>query len=503
MSLSCEDLPMCKVDQLFRSRYPPASSDPLHRIDGAGIAPSATLVTNGVTCPSAEDFGSIVNDAPEVSSQLFNERKSKRKERLAFPMLDGNEEEADTDSERVPTPLMCYSHLADMESESDTESIARCKSPERWACGSASKFEMSSAASQLGHYDSLELEQAHLAEQNHGFHLCLGVVVAATSVYQCSSSNSSVLTPMSPGKVHNIPSASGPYQATCAMDAQTTSPSGVVDSVEVVPQELAHRHSRPRSRQRQTLQLSELVDAVSAKAMPQTVLQQNQQLHQQPSQQHPPPPSLPQHKHIHQSQSERHQPSQLQQQRQRSHQQWQRFSSKKSSDTGETPAMEPCDPTWTTLMIRNIPNNYTREMLLATFCQEGFEGMYDFVYLPIDFSTSAALGYAFLNLVSHNTARHFWERFSGFSKWSIPSKKSCDLCWCQPYQGLAANIEHYRNSPVIHPSVLDEHKPQIFKGGVVVDFPPPTKSLRAPRLRGHGKEKSQKHKSASAKVCGA
>merc|ERR1719321_875490 len=54
----------------------------------------------------------------------------------------------------------------------------------------------------------------------------------------------------------------------------------------------------------------------------------------------------------------------------------------------------------TTVMLRNIPNNYTRAKLLELLDKEGFLACYDFIYLPMDFKRNANLGYAFLNLVS-------------------------------------------------------------------------------------------------------
>lgn len=43
----------------------------------------------------------------------------------------------------------------------------------------------------------------------------------------------------------------------------------------------------------------------------------------------------------------------------------------------------------------------------------------------------------------------------------------------------------YRDSPIMHGSVPDEFKPVIFEAGTGrrVDFPEPTKKLRAPRRR--------------------
>mmetsp|Transcript_99887 Transcript_99887/g.308154 ORF Transcript_99887/g.308154 Transcript_99887/m.308154 type:complete len:188 (+) Transcript_99887:2-565(+) len=137
----------------------------------------------------------------------------------------------------------------------------------------------------------------------------------------------------------------------------------------------------------------------------------------------------------------------------------------------------------TTVMLRNLPNNYTRSMLLALLDAEGFSGQYDFVYLPMDFKTHASLGYAFVNLVSPEQAASFWKIFEGFGKWVVASQKVCSVSWSCPYQGLAAHIERYRNSPVMHEDVPDDYKPMVFQEGARSTFPSPTKKLKAPRMR--------------------
>lgn len=137
----------------------------------------------------------------------------------------------------------------------------------------------------------------------------------------------------------------------------------------------------------------------------------------------------------------------------------------------------------TTVMLRNLPNNYSRSMLLNLMDSEGFEKLYDFIYLPIDFKTKASLGYAFVNLTDNESANRFRLRFDGFSEWILPTRKVCGVSWSGPHQGLDAHIERYRNSPVMHEAVPDMYKPVLFKDGSVVAFPPPTKTLRAPRIR--------------------
>lgn len=136
-----------------------------------------------------------------------------------------------------------------------------------------------------------------------------------------------------------------------------------------------------------------------------------------------------------------------------------------------------------TLMLRNLPNNYTRTMLLSLLDTEGFSGQYDFVYLPIDFKSHASLGYAFVNLNTIEVAESCWKVFEGFNKWVVPSQKVCSVNWSTPFQGLDAHVERYRNSPVMHEHVPDEYKPMLFSGGTRLPFPPPTKKIRAPRIR--------------------
>jgi len=139
----------------------------------------------------------------------------------------------------------------------------------------------------------------------------------------------------------------------------------------------------------------------------------------------------------------------------------------------------------TTVMLRNLPNNYTREMLLNLLEEEGYQGKYNFLYLPIDFQSRACLGYAFINLVEPSIVQEFWSQFSGYTKWVLPSKKVCDVSWSGPHQGLEAHLERYRNSPVMHPSVPDEYKPIVLQDGIRVPFPEPSKVPRAPRVRNH------------------
>mmetsp|Transcript_19077 Transcript_19077/g.38557 ORF Transcript_19077/g.38557 Transcript_19077/m.38557 type:complete len:344 (+) Transcript_19077:86-1117(+) len=136
-----------------------------------------------------------------------------------------------------------------------------------------------------------------------------------------------------------------------------------------------------------------------------------------------------------------------------------------------------------TVMLRNLPKAMGRELLLQKLDRMGFAGQYDFVYVPVDFSSGTGLGYAFINMSVPGAAAKLWEELDGMSTWDFDSDAVCTVSWSDPHQGLAAHIERYRNSPVMHPNVPDEWKPAVFMHGMRVTFPPPTQKLKAPKVR--------------------
>lgn len=137
----------------------------------------------------------------------------------------------------------------------------------------------------------------------------------------------------------------------------------------------------------------------------------------------------------------------------------------------------------TTVMLRNIPNRYTQGHLVDLLAENGFRSCFNFVYLPMDFRNGVNLGYAFVNLVTHNEAMRAMNVFQSFSAWYYESNKVCEVSWAHPHQGLEEHVERYRNSPVMHQSMPDDYKPMLFHNGVRIPFLPPTKAIRAPKLR--------------------
>lgn len=136
-----------------------------------------------------------------------------------------------------------------------------------------------------------------------------------------------------------------------------------------------------------------------------------------------------------------------------------------------------------TVMLRNVPPSFGRSDLLALLNGIGFSGRYNFVYLPVDFTRNLGLGYALVGLVDHTSARALMQSLHGLSFASTDGSFQCEASWSEPHRGLEGHIERYRNSPVMHQSMPDDYKPAIFLNGERVPFPPPTKAIRAPRIR--------------------
>eukprot|EP00443_Scrippsiella_acuminata_P044959 CAMPEP_0115228930 /NCGR_PEP_ID=MMETSP0270-20121206/31928_1 /TAXON_ID=71861 /ORGANISM="Scrippsiella trochoidea, Strain CCMP3099" /LENGTH=339 /DNA_ID=CAMNT_0002643455 /DNA_START=62 /DNA_END=1081 /DNA_ORIENTATION=- len=155
----------------------------------------------------------------------------------------------------------------------------------------------------------------------------------------------------------------------------------------------------------------------------------------------------------------------------------------------EATAAQVCE-TRTTVMLRGLPSLLTRNTLLQALNKMGFTGLFDMVYVPINFGTGEALGYAFINLVSPAVVPALWRAFDGFSAWDVESDSACTVCWSEPNQGLSAHIERYRNSPVMHPAVPDDWRPAVFVNGIRTEFPPPTQKIKAPKVRGSKAEKA-------------
>ncbi|XP_034681836.1 protein terminal ear1 homolog [Vitis riparia] len=116
----------------------------------------------------------------------------------------------------------------------------------------------------------------------------------------------------------------------------------------------------------------------------------------------------------------------------------------------------------TTVMIRNVPNKYTREMLLQFLdehCmkenqklglenseeadqEERIVSAFDFLYLPIDFDTGMNKSYAFVNF-THPKAVWRFHFASHNQKWELFHSKKIREIVCAKIQGKEALVKHF------------------------------------------------------------
>jgi hypothetical protein len=116
----------------------------------------------------------------------------------------------------------------------------------------------------------------------------------------------------------------------------------------------------------------------------------------------------------------------------------------------QTPAPDPDSAT--TVVVRNLPFNVTREELLQAVDASGFEGLYDFVYLPHKFKEHRNLGFAFINFANAEMARQFsamWHRSRRFMvKGMCKGVKPLNVTMAT-VQGHAANTHKARGAKMV------------------------------------------------------
>jgi hypothetical protein len=116
--------------------------------------------------------------------------------------------------------------------------------------------------------------------------------------------------------------------------------------------------------------------------------------------------------------------------------------------------------TRTSLMVRNIPNKYTQQMLLSEFTENGHgPGVIDFFYLPIDFKNRCNRGYAFINFVDFKDILMFHRQYYGKHWRTFNSDKICDITYAR-IQGKAAMLKRFENSALMEKD--EEYKPLVF-----------------------------------------
>jgi len=128
----------------------------------------------------------------------------------------------------------------------------------------------------------------------------------------------------------------------------------------------------------------------------------------------------------------------------------------------------------TSVKLRNIPKNFTRDMLVEQLNLD-FRGLFDFLYLPPDFKTHCNVGHCFINFRSSFACDRFRFEFDGEDvQICLPgpsSKRKKEEIWEKRIaevtparvQGLEENIRRLRTSPVMSELVCHpEWMPLLF-----------------------------------------
>lgn len=123
----------------------------------------------------------------------------------------------------------------------------------------------------------------------------------------------------------------------------------------------------------------------------------------------------------------------------------------------------------TTMMIRNIPCKCNKQDVLKDIDEKGFQGQYDFFYLPFDRKNKSNLGYAFINFKAPESAESFQGRLDGhrFGRGSDGNNRSHKVCTISPatVQGLEANLSHFKSKAVLKSKQFAKQKPDFFVEG--------------------------------------
>jgi len=118
------------------------------------------------------------------------------------------------------------------------------------------------------------------------------------------------------------------------------------------------------------------------------------------------------------------------------------------------------------VMLRNLPRALTRQMLLDVLDQQGFQGSYDFVYLPRDMRKLRCFGYAFINWVSVDHAIAVVQHFDCFCAWPVGARPCSATINSQT--SLASVLERLQDSAVLRPETLEEFLPLVMSSGSLV-----------------------------------
>lgn len=100
-----------------------------------------------------------------------------------------------------------------------------------------------------------------------------------------------------------------------------------------------------------------------------------------------------------------------------------------------------------TAMVRQIPRHFTQQALLQEVVSRGFEGLFDFLYLPYDTKKGINVGYGFVNFTDPRMALSFRDALDGvFLDKQMKVKGKPLRVHPASVQGYQANFQHFAHT---------------------------------------------------------
>ena len=124
-----------------------------------------------------------------------------------------------------------------------------------------------------------------------------------------------------------------------------------------------------------------------------------------------------------------------------------------------------------TVMIQNIPNNYTQAMLIEEI-DAHFDKTYDFFYLPMDYKNKCNIGYAFVNFMDCSHVASFYAKFHCREWQRFKSHKICAVKYGR-IQGKLNLIQHFKSTNVVKEASMDYRPLLFYSSGPQMGAPEP------------------------------
>jgi len=125
----------------------------------------------------------------------------------------------------------------------------------------------------------------------------------------------------------------------------------------------------------------------------------------------------------------------------------------------------------TTLVLSGLPEDLTQDDVIEILDKEGFNGYYDFIYLPMNSDLAGNCGYVVVNMTRHEYGLALAALMQGKSSWCGMNSPQCQVTWSFSVQGRKQLAEQYRDTLVKKDSVPADMLPTFFSNGWPAPFP--------------------------------